>query len=470
MNAAANKEVILRLYDEAVNQGRYDEVITEEIVRPDATMHNALHSDLRGPEVLRATWRSLHAAFSELKFEIDDIIADGDLVAVRGTTTGKHTGVFRGKPGTGRLIAQRAHMFYGFEGNRVREIWPLVDHAGLAQQLEDPDDAQLQWVMDLATGFWQARALISGVELGLFTLLAKEPANAETVRAALDLDIAGTGDFLDALVALGALRRDNDGRYRNSPASQRHLDERSDVYIGGFLKFMGYSLYPAWGRLTDLLRTGTRQEGQDSFGDWYNDLDQVRGFMEAMDSICSPVIAALDEAFDWASVRSVADLGGARGNLVARLVRRHPHLTGVCLDLPAVQPLFEEHMAALGTGDRVTFQGGDFRTAPLPEADVLIFGHILHDWDEETRALLVRRAFDAVREGGALLIYDELLDDDRCGPARSLLMSLNMKLVRTGGSEYTAEQGRSWLLNAGFTDVTVQSLTATERLLVARKP
>jgi SAM-dependent methyltransferase len=211
-------------------------------------------------------------------------------------------------------------------------------------------------------------------------------------------------------------------------------------------------------------------EGQDSFSDWYRDLDQVRGFMEAMDSACAPVTAALAESFDWSGVTTVADLGGARGNLVAQLARRHRHLTGVCFDLPAVQPLFDEHVTALGTADRVTFQGDDFRTDPLPEADVLIFGHILHDWDEETRARLVRRAFDAVRPGGALLIYDELLDDDRRGPARSLLMSLNMKLVRTGGSEYTAEQCRTWLHEAGFTEVTVRPLTATERLVVARKP
>jgi 8-O-methyltransferase len=469
MNTAVTKEIILRLYDEAVNQARYEEVITEEIVHPDAVMHNALHSNLKGPEVLRSTWRSLHASFDDLKFELDDIIADGDVVAVRGTTTGTHTGVFRGKPATGRAIAQRAHMFYRFEGNRICEIWPLVDHAGLAQQLEDPADAELQPVLELASGFWRARALFSGVELGLFTVLAQEPATEETIRTKLGLDPNATTDFLDALVALGLLHRDDD-HYRNSPAAARHLDENAEAYVGGFFKFMAYSLYPAWSRLTGLLRTGARQEGQDSFSDWYRDLDQVRGFMEAMDSISASVTTALAERFDWSGVTTLADLGGARGNLAARLVRRHPHLRAVCLDLPPVKPLFDEHMAALGTAEKVTFQGGDFRTDPLPEADVLLFGHVLHDWDEETRVHLIRRAFDAVKPGGVVLIYDELLDDDRKGPTRSLLMSLNMKLVRAGGSEYTGEQCRTWLHSAGFTDISVQSLTATERLVVARKP
>lgn len=126
-------------------------------------------------------------------------------------------------------------------------------------------------------------------------------------------------------------------------------------------------------------------------------------------------------------------------------------------------------MANLGTTGHVVFHGGDFRSDPLPETDVMILGHVLHDWDAPARQLLVKRAHEALRPGGTLLIYDELLDDDRAGPARSLLMSLNMKLVRSGASEYTAAECRGWLTEAGFTRIDVQELTATERLVVGRK-
>jgi 8-O-methyltransferase len=329
-------------------------------------------------------------------------------------------------------------------------------------------DAQLQSVMDIASGFWRARALFSAVELGLFTRLAESPATREDLQQALGLHPSAAADFLDALVALGLLRRE-DGRYSNAAAADRYLDQAKDSYVGGFFTFMSYSLYPAWGRLTALLRSGGRQEGLDDFGEWYKDLDQVRGFMHAMDSVSAPVTEELVRRFDWSAYRTFADLGGARGNLAAHLVRAHPHLRGTTFDVPAVKPLFEEHVAKLGVADKVTFQGGDFRTDPLPEADVLVFGHVLHDWDTETRALLVGRAHDALRPGGALLIYEELLDDDRRGPARSLLMSLNMRLVRSGGSEYTAAESRDWLRAAGFAEVTVEELTATERLVVARK-
>jgi 8-O-methyltransferase len=472
MNSSAevNKAVILRLYEEAVNQGLYEEV-TDELVAPDAIMRNALHSDLTGPEVIKSTWRSLHNSFSDLHFELDEIVADGEVVAVRGTTTGRHTGVFRGKAGTGREIAQRAHMFYRFENSKIHEIWPLVDHPGLAQQMAepvDPADTELQSVMDLASGFWRARVLFSAIDLGLFTLLGSGAAVQENICAELGLHQDAAQDFLDALVALNLLHRE-EGRYENTPAASRYLVETGETYIGGFFKFMSYSLYPAWSRLTELLRTGMRQEGVDSFSDWYRDLDQVRGFMEAMDSVSAPVTQALTTRFDWSDVRTFVDLGGARGNLTGKLTLNHTHLRGICFDLPALEPLFDEHMGKLGVSDEVVFHGGDFRTDPIPEADVLIFGHVLHDWDLETRALLASRAFEAVKPGGALLIYEELLDDDRRGPARSLLMSLNMKLVRNGGSEYTAEESRSLLLEAGFTSVSVEPLTTTERLVVARK-
>ncbi|GAA3082025.1 methyltransferase [Streptomyces olivoverticillatus] len=329
-------------------------------------------------------------------------------------------------------------------------------------------DAQLQSVMNIASGFWRARALFSAMDIGLFTHLAKGPATQQELEKALSLHPSAAADFLDALVALDLLHRE-DGRYANTAAADRYLDQGKDSYVGGFFTFMSYALYPAWGRLTALLRGGSRQEGLDDFGDWYKDLDQVRGFMDAMDSVSAPVTEELVRHFDWSAYRTVADLGGARGNLVGHLVKAHPHLRGTTFDVPAIKPLFEEHVAKLGVADRAAFMGGDFRTDPLPEADVVIFGHVLHDWDTDTRKLLVKRAYDAVRPGGALLIYEELLDDDRHGPARSLLMSLNMRLVRSGGSEYTAAECRVWLEAAGFTGMSVEDLTATERLIVARK-
>ncbi|MGW4826619.1 methyltransferase [Amycolatopsis japonica] len=328
--------------------------------------------------------------------------------------------------------------------------------------------AELESVMEVASGFWRARALFSGVDLGLFTLLADGPASRAEIIEKLGLHERGADDFLDALTAVGMLRKEN-GAYLNSTAAGLYLDEKKSTYVGGFMKFMSYALYPAWGRLTDLLRTGGLQEGFDSFGEFYQNPDRVRGFMAAMDSASAVVTQELVDRFDWGGYSSFVDLGGARGNLAAHVVKAHPHLRGGVLDVPPLKAFFEEHVARHGVGDKVTFHAADFLTDPIPEADVLIYGHVLHDWDTDSRKTLVRRAFDALKPGGALVIYDELIDDDRSGPAHSLLMSLNMKLVRSGAAEYTAAECREWLTEAGFTDITVDSLTATERLVTAHK-
>lgn len=331
-----------------------------------------------------------------------------------------------------------------------------------------PAETDLEFIMGVATGFWRARVLFSAVEFGLFTKLATGPRSGAELSEELGLDPRASQDFLDALVALGLVRR-SDGRYENSEAADRLLNKKQDTYLGGFLTFMGRALYPAWGQLSELLRTGEIQEGFDSFGEFYRDRDRVRGFMAAMDSASAVVTDQLIQRFDWGRYSSVLDLGGARGNLVATIVKAHPHLTGACFDLPPVRPLFDEHMENLGMSDKVTFHGGDFRKDPLPSADVMVFGHVLHDWDEDSRRLLVRRAFEALNPGGTLLIYDEIIDDDRSGPTHSLLMSLNMKLVRSGAAEYTAAEAHAWLTAAGFAEVRVEELTATERLLVAQK-
>lgn len=331
------------------------------------------------------------------------------------------------------------------------------------------ETADLEFVMEVAGGFWRSRALFSGVELGLFTMLATGPATLDEITGKLGLHARAAADFLDALTALGLLEH-RDGRYANAPAAARLLDQNGEAYVGGFLTFMARALYPAWGRLTDLLKSGSLQEGDDSFGEFYRDLDRVRGFMNAMDSASAVVTAYLVEQVDWSGHQDVVDLGGARGNLAGSLARAHAHLRTACFDMPPLRPLFDEHMATLGTTGRTKFHGGDFLTDALPEADAYIFGHVLHDWDEKHRAMLVTRAFETLRPGGELLVYDELIDDDRAGPAHSLLMSINMKLVRSGGAEYTFADAKHWLGDAGYTDVTVERITATERLIRARKP
>ncbi len=188
--------------------------------------------------------------------------------------------------------------------------------------------------------------------------------------------------------------------------------------------------------------------------------------MDSVNGLIAPVLAG---AYDWSSCRLLVDVGGARGNLAAQLVRAHPHLSACVFDLPVMAAPFAEHVASLVPPGQVRFVGGDFFVDPLPEGDVLILGHVLHNWSAEERQVLVKKAYEAVRPGGALLVYDAMLDDGPTDLAR-ILVSLNMLLVTAGGAEYRASECREWLAAVGFVDIEERPLTAGDTLVVGRKP
>src|SRR5262249_59682382 len=112
--------------------------------------------------------------------------------------------------------------------------------------------------------------------------------------------------------------------------------------------------------------------------------------------------------------------------------------------------IFDGHVASLGLGERLSFTAGDFFTDPLPPADVLVMGHILHDWNLDEKRLLLRKAYDALPKGGALIVYDAIIDDGRRSNTFGLLMSLNMLIETPGGFDYTGADCRAWMRQAGF--------------------
>jgi hypothetical protein len=154
---------------------------------------------------------------------------------------------------------------------------------------------------------------------------------------------------------------------------------------------------------------------------------------------------------------------------VCQIALAHPHLQGIGVDLPATQPVFEDYVASLGLAERVTFHGGDFFQDDLPTADVLLFGHILHDWDLETKGMLLRKAYAALPEGGAVIVYDAIIDDDRKENAFGLLMSLNMLIETPGGFDYTGSDCIEWMKEAGFRDCRVEHLVGPDSMVVGVK-
>jgi hypothetical protein len=326
--------------------------------------------------------------------------------------------------------------------------------------------------MQLGLGFWGSKTLLSAVELGLFTELAASPLDVATLTERLGLHRRSARDFLDALVALRMLDRD-DGLYANTPAADLFLDRRKPSYLGGMLEMANARLYPFWGSLTEALRTGEPQNeakhGGDLFGELYADPERLRNFLKAMTGISLGSARAIATKFPWGDYRTFLDVGGAEGAVAVQVASAHPHLTGGGFDLPDVRPHFEAYVAQHGLSDRIAFNAGDFFNDPLPRADVLVMGHILHDWNLEQKRMLIAKAYTALPPRGSFIVYETLIDDERRQNAFGLLMSLNMLIETRGGFDYTAADCMGWMREAGFREVRVEHLAGPESMVVGMK-
>lgn len=327
-------------------------------------------------------------------------------------------------------------------------------------------------LLQLGTGFWGPRTFLSAVELGLFTALADGPLHEVTLRERLGLHARASRDFFDALVALGVLTR-RGGRYANAPDADLFLDRRKPQYVGGMLEMVAHRLYGFWGSLTEGLRTGAPQNeikrGGDLFAQLYADPARLREFLAAMTGVSMGAAQALAQHFPWKKHQTFLDVGGAQGCVSAQLGLAHPHLRGGEFDLPPVQPIYEEYMQGFGLAERMRFQPGDFFRDPLPAADVLVMGHILHDWSLPEKHLLLQKAYAALPRHGVLIVYDSMIDDARSQHVAGLLMSLNMLIETPGGFDYTIGDCRGWLKGTGFRRTQVLPLAGPTIAVIGYK-
>ena len=326
-------------------------------------------------------------------------------------------------------------------------------------------------ILQTGLAFWASKTLLSAVELEVFTLLAKQPADLTTLQGSLGLHRRSARDFFDALVALGFLQRDEDGTYRNTAETDLYLDKGKPSYVGGILEMCNHRLYRFWADLTEGLRTGlpqneTKHGAPNPFETLYSEPARLKEFLRAMTGISRGANLTIARQFPWDRYKTVVDAGTAQGDLVAQIALANRHMEGIGFDLPVVGPIFEDYIAENGLTGRVRFHAGSFFTEPLPKADVVTMGHILHDWDLEEKRFLIRRAYEALPEGGALIVYDALIDDARRTNAFGLMMSLNMLIETPGGFDYTGADCCEWMREAGFRETRVQHLIGPDSMVI----
>ncbi len=329
-----------------------------------------------------------------------------------------------------------------------------------------------QPILELGVSFWKAKAVMTAVELGVFAALARGPRSGEALTSELGLAGRGAYDFFDALVALGLLTR-QDRRYANSELADRFLDPAKPSYVGGWLELGGSRLYPVWGQLAAALQDGEPRNEAHSEPDYYTNLgrdsDRLAVFLRGMTGLSAAAARAIAHKLPWSDYRTFVDVGGAEGGLAVQLALAHPHLTGGTFELPGVERYHDAYVKSFGLGDRLRFYGGDFFKAPLPNADVIVMGHVLHNWGLPEKRSLVQKAYDALPKKGMFVVHESLIDDDRRSNSLGLLMSLNMLLVTREGFGFTGAECQRWMREAGFSQTRVEHLSGAESMVIGIK-
>ncbi len=328
-------------------------------------------------------------------------------------------------------------------------------------------------IMQIGFAFWGSKTLLSAVDLGIFTELARQPQDLLSLQKRLELHSRGARDFLDALVALGFLSREN-GVYANAPEANLFLDKAKPSYIGGILELANNRIYPSWNNLTKAIRTGLPQNMEESgldesFLELYDNAGKSKEFLRAMSGISRPANMAIAKKLPWAQYKTFVDLGTAQGDLAVQIALANPHVTGIGFDLPPVRPVFEEYVKENDLADRLKYVEGSFFEEPLPKADVLLFGHILHNWNLDEKKTLLKKAYEALPPGGAVVVYEPIIDDERSKNVFGLTMSLNMLIETSGGFDFTGADCKGWMEEAGFKKVRVEHLGGPDSMVIGIK-
>lgn len=332
-------------------------------------------------------------------------------------------------------------------------------------------------IMQIGMGFWASKTLLTAVNMDLFTNLARGEKSGQQIQEILGLHSRSLYDFLDTLVALQFLQRKGlkeTALYSNAPDADLFLDKNKPTYIGGILEMSNNRLYPFWNHLEEALKTGKSQNESKNgdasmFEAIYANQETLREFLHAMGGVQAGNFDNFARNYDFSTIQTHCDIGGAGGNLCVHIAKNNEHMNCISFDLPAVGPIASDNFNHLGLGDRIKAVTGDFFSDDLPNAELITMCNVLHDWGLQDKKTLIAKAYDALPENGTLVVIENVIDNDRNKNAFGLMMSLNMLIETDEGFDYSFSDIEAWTKEAGFKTITSMPLTGPTSAVIAVK-
>ena len=313
----------------------------------------------------------------------------------------------------------------------------------------------------------RSRALLTAVELDVFTSIGGDAATAPEVAARIGTHEGATEMLLNALVALGLLTKAN-GRFRCGQVARQHLSSDSPEDRRSSFMHLG-NLWETWSTLTACVRSGTC--GSNRVEHTTRDEAWTRAFIGAMHDFALSQADTFVDAIDLTGTRNVLDLGGGSGAYAISFARRDPEIRVTVFDLPTVVPLTRDYVSAAGVAEQVDVLAGDMCTDELGQGyDLVWVSSICHMLGPADNKALFRKARRALNPGGRMAVRDFILDDDKTAPPFGAVFALNMLVNTTSGSSYSRAEYCAWLAEAGFSSPELVEVAGagSAAVLVAR--
>jgi SAM-dependent methyltransferase len=334
------------------------------------------------------------------------------------------------------------------------------------QNTLDPSSVQV-W-LDLMAFAWKGQALAAAVELGLFSRIAEGSNTAQKIAATAGTAEHATRRLLDALAALGYLKKTNQS-YRLMPGAAEYLVRGKPLYMGDNVQ-LGKMLTAAWSMLADVVRSGRPFNAGGSEQDRQEFFARLVPALFANNFIAAGAALARLTPKEKAGIKRVLDIGAGSAAWSIPFARAIRKARVTVVDYPAVARVAREYTERWGVADKYDYVEGDFNQVEFGNGfDLAILGHILHGGAPGWARGLLRRCCEALSPGGMLLIAEFVPNDERTGPEMALLFGLNMLLNTEAGDVYTMREYREWLKEAGFRKVSTIAAPHVSPLILAAK-
>lgn len=304
-------------------------------------------------------------------------------------------------------------------------------------------------LLKLSGGYWSSCALHAGVGLDLFTLLTEEPRTAAEISRMITGDKRGITMLLDALTALELLEK-NGNSYQLTPFSAKYLSKKSEHYLGYIIQHH-HHLMAGWNRLAEAVKNGAPVEA----GPSRTDNETVReSFQMGMFNMAEQSAHLIVPAIDLGGRRKLLDLGGGPGTYAIHFCQRNPDLRAVVYDLPTTRKFAEQTVKRFELADRISFASGNILSDPVPGGfDVVWISQVLHGEGPQEAATILKKAVQALKPGGLILVHEFMLNNTRTAPVFPALFSLNMLINTPTGQSYSQGELTDMLTKAGVTEV-----------------